>query len=195
MKTDQIMYCIVALILGMLLANMLKNVCGCKNVVEGTEDSDKCGNYATRENKDTCWGAMQANNTTCWDESCYNFCKGGKTDMELCNTCKDRLNDMHVSIGSGAVNCMAGYDDGRQHPCLPKNNECKPPPPPPPPSSCYCDNTSEHAEDNCMSYIKEEQADFCAEWTTKADCGNTTGDDEGGVTESGCKWGPKPSSA
>ena len=36
MGTDQIMYCIVALILGMLLANMLKNVCGCKNVVEGT---------------------------------------------------------------------------------------------------------------------------------------------------------------
>ena len=32
--TDQIMYCIVALILGMLLANMLKSVCGCK-VVEG----------------------------------------------------------------------------------------------------------------------------------------------------------------
>jgi len=29
------MYCIVALILGMLLANMLKNVCGCKTVVEG----------------------------------------------------------------------------------------------------------------------------------------------------------------
>ena len=35
MGTDQIMYCIVALILGMLIANMLKNVCGCKNVVEG----------------------------------------------------------------------------------------------------------------------------------------------------------------
>ena len=34
MKTDQIMYCIVALILGMLLANMLSNVCGC-TVVEG----------------------------------------------------------------------------------------------------------------------------------------------------------------
>jgi len=34
MGTDQIMYCIVALILGMLIANMLKNVCGCK-VVEG----------------------------------------------------------------------------------------------------------------------------------------------------------------
>ena len=34
MKTDQIICCVVALLLGMLLANMLKNVCGCK-VVEG----------------------------------------------------------------------------------------------------------------------------------------------------------------
>jgi len=35
MGTDQIMYCIVALILGMLMYHMLKGVCGCKNVVEG----------------------------------------------------------------------------------------------------------------------------------------------------------------
>ena len=34
MKTDTIGMCVVALLLGMLLANMLKNVCGCK-VVEG----------------------------------------------------------------------------------------------------------------------------------------------------------------
>ena len=34
MGTEQIMYCIVALILGMLMANMLKSVCGCK-LVEG----------------------------------------------------------------------------------------------------------------------------------------------------------------
>jgi len=32
MGTDQIMYCIVALILGMLMFHMLKNVCGCKTV-------------------------------------------------------------------------------------------------------------------------------------------------------------------
>lgn len=34
MKTDTIVMCVVALLLGMLLANMLKDVCGCK-VVEG----------------------------------------------------------------------------------------------------------------------------------------------------------------
>ena len=32
MGTEQIMYYIIALILGMLLANMLKSVCGCKTV-------------------------------------------------------------------------------------------------------------------------------------------------------------------
>ena len=40
MGTDQIMYCIVALILGMLMFHMLKNVCGCKTVVEGSFSSD-----------------------------------------------------------------------------------------------------------------------------------------------------------
>ena len=34
MNSETIVYCVVALILGMLLAHMLKSVCGCK-VVEG----------------------------------------------------------------------------------------------------------------------------------------------------------------
>jgi hypothetical protein len=38
MKTDQIVMCVVALLLGMLLANMLKNVCGCK-IVEGQHEA------------------------------------------------------------------------------------------------------------------------------------------------------------
>ena len=38
MGKDQIIYCIVALILGMLLFHMLSNVCGCKNV-EGAVDT------------------------------------------------------------------------------------------------------------------------------------------------------------
>ena len=37
MKTETIVMCVVALILGMLLANMLKSVCGCKTV-EGLEN-------------------------------------------------------------------------------------------------------------------------------------------------------------
>jgi len=38
MNTEQILMCVVALILGMLLANMLKYVCGCK-LVEGQEET------------------------------------------------------------------------------------------------------------------------------------------------------------
>ena len=35
MKTEQILMCVVALVLGMLLFHMLKNVCGCNNLIEG----------------------------------------------------------------------------------------------------------------------------------------------------------------
>ena len=41
MNTEQILMYVVALILGMLLANMLKSVCGCK-VVEGQTRGCKC---------------------------------------------------------------------------------------------------------------------------------------------------------
>ena len=36
MNSQTIVMCVVSLILGMLLAHMLKDVCGCKNVVEGS---------------------------------------------------------------------------------------------------------------------------------------------------------------
>lgn len=32
MNSQTVVYCVVALMLGMLLSNMLKNVCGCKTV-------------------------------------------------------------------------------------------------------------------------------------------------------------------
>jgi len=37
MNSQSIVCCVVSLILGMLLANMLQNVCGCK-IVEGASD-------------------------------------------------------------------------------------------------------------------------------------------------------------
>jgi hypothetical protein len=61
MNSQTIVCCVVALILGMLLANMLKNVCGCKNVVEGQhgthhleprtthQQSNSCPEYGPRE--------------------------------------------------------------------------------------------------------------------------------------------------
>ena len=49
MDSKTIVMCVVALLLGMLMANMLKDVCGCKNVVEGqvylprSEGGQYCG--------------------------------------------------------------------------------------------------------------------------------------------------------
>ena len=80
MGTDQIMYCIVALILGMLLANMLKNVCGCKSVVEGMNKC-KC-NYKTWTSSllhcNRCCN-MQTEITSDFDAvSCRKLCEEGQ---------------------------------------------------------------------------------------------------------------------
>ena len=45
MNSEQILMCVVALILGMLLANMLRGVCGCK-VVEGQATTTMKSDYA-----------------------------------------------------------------------------------------------------------------------------------------------------
>ena len=42
MNSETIVMCVVALVLGMLMANMLKNVCGCKTV-EGAVACAKTG--------------------------------------------------------------------------------------------------------------------------------------------------------
>ena len=49
MDTKTIVICVVALLLGMLIANMLKDVCGCKNVVEGH------GNTPVLEGEEVCY--------------------------------------------------------------------------------------------------------------------------------------------
>ena len=47
MKTESIVMCVVSLILGMLLANMFKDVCGC-NIVEGGGNGMPVVNTHTR---------------------------------------------------------------------------------------------------------------------------------------------------
>ena len=41
METKTIVMCVVALLLGILMADMLQNVCGCKDIVEG-QGNDEC---------------------------------------------------------------------------------------------------------------------------------------------------------
>ena len=68
MKTETIVMCVVALLLGMLLANMLKSVCGCK-VVEALSDECKdCRKFKTGDD----WVA--SGYYTCLDQNdCYNL--------------------------------------------------------------------------------------------------------------------------
>ena len=67
------MYCIVALLLGMLLANMLKNVCGCKNVVEGQHGGCKKDDYEQ----------CTFNHLTCHEEDFFYYTDCDKPE---CNT-------------------------------------------------------------------------------------------------------------
>jgi len=65
MNSQTIVMCVVSLILGMLLANMLKSVCGCK-LVEGqscnAEDPSKTSRFACEvvDDNGTCLGASES---------------------------------------------------------------------------------------------------------------------------------------
>jgi len=59
MGTDQIMYCIIALILGMLMYHILKNVCGCKNVIEGQETWRYLGKYHNKYRIQYLWKEVE----------------------------------------------------------------------------------------------------------------------------------------
>ena len=48
MNTQTIFMCVVALLIGMLVANMLQNVCGCKKVVEGYDGESYNNIYGNR---------------------------------------------------------------------------------------------------------------------------------------------------
>ena len=94
MNNQTIVCCVVALLLGMLLANMLKNVCGCK-VVEGQNASGTQGQNASGTQGqyayDTC--AYKCSNdgvdySSCMEEcvvTCPNACAGRSgTDYSIC---------------------------------------------------------------------------------------------------------------
>jgi hypothetical protein len=103
MNTEQILMCVVALILGMLLANMLKSVCGCK-VVEGQED---CLNKCKDE------GGSRAQR-----RECYNTCVGQCRNLcpprpEVNGTsCKDFATDLPA--GTTAHDDMIACDGWRR---------------------------------------------------------------------------------
>jgi len=125
MKTDQIIMCVVLLLLGMLLFNMLQNVCGCKNVVEGQVVPvvpTPTGNRACWDDYytyDTCCGPTATASDQCWDGELYthkNCCRETDTSAcahtayggtvlstnlnELRSPCGQCMNDNWVTIGN-----------------------------------------------------------------------------------------------
>ena len=78
MNNQTIVCCVVALLLGMLLANMLKNVCGCK-VVEGQCSGPFTGYNVLRQVQDvngspsacrTCLGNDNTQFKNRWSNNC-----------------------------------------------------------------------------------------------------------------------------
>jgi len=67
MKTDQIIMCVVALFLGMLLANMLTNVCGC-NIVEGQTGTGLTRGWKTGVGPCDHYGDDEDAKTKCLDD-------------------------------------------------------------------------------------------------------------------------------
>ena len=110
MGTDQIMCCIVALILGMLMANMLKNVCGCKTVEgldggtknEGSKGGTQCKGPANPNNcfekkGEACQAKEKYGNPPVWPKSC---CSDGKVvdskgDAAKCSDITDSFECQH----------------------------------------------------------------------------------------------------
>ena len=73
MNSETIVMCVVALILGMLLAHMLKNVCGCK-VVEGREfTAENCWNGCS-STQESCQRAQPPHDHACVDKV---YCTNG----------------------------------------------------------------------------------------------------------------------
>jgi hypothetical protein len=101
MKTEQIVMCVVALALGMLVANMLTNVCGCKTGVEGMEfNGEPVPQFDDAERTELGLSTSAANALSSPATSCYvsdtetekNLCvilnpKTGWSDTDINNRC------------------------------------------------------------------------------------------------------------
>ena len=161
MNSETIIYCIFAVILGMLVFHMLKNICGCK-VVEGQPTTctscvdkklDGSGGFA---GSNVCaLGKIVCKNKKFYKYTGYK--KGDKTDSLCSDNCDHgfcssdkcpKVPDPGPAPGPGPAPkgdaCIKGQICPDNKPCpkplggWPKNNQgtCPPytPPPPPPPS-------------------------------------------------------------
>jgi len=130
MKTEQIVMCVVALALGMLVANMLTNVCGCKTNVEGLRFlGDPLQNTPGS-------GVLQRQIDVVNSSAC-----GGDASIDGCPLSGPLTDQIRNSIGN-----MCGMDASDVNTAQPLfAAACRPPPPP---FSC---------SDDCQTPVGDEK--------------------------------------
>ena len=128
MNTQTIFMCVVALLIGMLVANMLQNVCGCKKV-EGFSGGGLPGrapnmtkiDYFIKNNQrdsDACGGLSEYSNIS--DEAAEDalkfFCSQENVNAD--GALQDFLNDDENSAVFGTGECTALTDTDFDSSCI-----------------------------------------------------------------------------
>ena len=119
MNSQTVVMCVVALILGMLLAHMLKDVCGCKTV-EGTESAPGTEGACCSDDNDCRSGNCDS------DKDSNKYCKkfkglGSCTKPTVSQVQSWNARTMHKQI-KGAC-CYMDANCGPNLTCTP-NNDC-----------------------------------------------------------------------
>ena len=104
MKTEQILMCIVSLILGILLANMLMDVCGCKKLLEGQSLAEENTVNLACENL---LSNVQDSNEKILKNCICNSIQGGENSTD----CINAVFDLDVSGDFSFVLSEAGLED------------------------------------------------------------------------------------
>lgn len=120
MNSQTIVYCVVALLLGMLLAHMLKDVCGCKVVVEGLRERKSVTDRRQRGKISKTPEVFYQNDTDdrynasleeaqCWNINRKKFGFIGNAEDERSDDWPKEFNDM---LKDGPVNPIESHPGG-----------------------------------------------------------------------------------
>tara|TARA_A100001015_G_C15021592_1_gene728288 strand:- start:1447 stop:2025 length:579 start_codon:yes stop_codon:yes gene_type:complete len=133
MNSETIVYCVVALILGMLLAHMLKDVCGCKTV-EGTEPPKPFWAAISAQNpfslkrqaECSSFSALDGSASAAVGENGVCACQGDSSfnlDTEKCESCLryrnlDSGHSVPASCGANVGKCCPDDVNGVEMGCV-----------------------------------------------------------------------------
>ena len=104
MNSEQIVMCVVALVLGMLLYHMLKGVCGCKVVERMTESIDKLPVLNLDNSNNNMMVASQKNNR-CAGNINHLLNKINRLDKIITNA-QDVMKKTMDNVNNISINCL-----------------------------------------------------------------------------------------